>query len=122
MLTCPHCHKEFEPLVLDGAKPRGHTLITFDTWIASLNGADAIPEDHEVFRFARAAGLPEDFVSLAWAKFQRTYKGERKKYKDWGKVFRKAVEDNWFRLWSLWNGEFKLNTTGETFKRSLGAR
>lgn len=122
MLTCPHCRKEFEPLVLDGPKPRGHTLLTFDKWIASLNGADAIPEGHEVFKFARAAGIPDEFVGLAWAKFQENYTGEKKKYRDWGKVFRKAVEGSWFDLWRINRaGEYYLTTAGQAFQRSLSA-
>lgn len=126
MIRCPHCSHEFEPLVLDGAKPRGRTLITFDKWIESLNGEDAIPEDHEVFRYADGAGLPREFVELAWAKFQRTYTGEGKKYRDWGKAFRKAVEDNWFHLWRVnsQTGEYFLTAEAQAFKRycEAGAR
>lgn len=124
MCTCPKCGHTWEPLVLDGAKPRGRTMMTFDAWIESLNGADAIPEDHEVFRYADGAGLPRDFVELAWSKFQRAYSGEGKRYRDWGKVFRKAVEGNWFRLWSMnrTTGEYFLTADGATFKRWAEAR
>ncbi len=119
MICCPHCKKEFEPLVLDGAKQRGHTLLTFDKWIESLNGADAIPEDHQVFKFSRAAGIPDEFLSLAWSKFQANYRGNKKKYKDWGVVFRRSVEGNWFDLWRInRSGEYYLTTVGLGFSRA----
>lgn len=123
MICCPHCRKEFEPLVLDGAKPKGRTLQTFDQWIASLNGADAIPEDHHVFKFADAAKIPREFVELMWLKFEREYTGNGKKYKAWPDVFRKAVEKPWYDFWRINRaGEYYLTTAGQAFQRSLGAQ
>lgn len=95
--------------------------ITFRTWIESIPpGQDAIPKDHHVFRYAESVKIPIEFLELAWSWFERRYLSVAKKYKDWPKVFRNAVEGNWGRLWWIDNdGNYALTTAGMQLKRSL---
>jgi len=125
MMRCPNCAHEFEPLVLDGAKPKGHTLQTFSQWVDSLNGEDAIRTTDAVYRYAESMKIPERFIELAWMWFQRKYgstgSGARKKYKDWRAHFLTAVRENYARLWWLDDeGVFKLTVAGRQLDRELG--
>jgi len=96
---------------------------TFADWNASLDG-DAIPATDPVFAYAAKAGLPPDYVALAWAWFDAEY-GEggprqTKRYADWRAVFRKAVAGNWGKLWAVnRQGEFYLTTEGVQAQRAL---
>lgn len=97
--------------------------VTFAQWIDALDGADAIPSDDPVFTTAGKAGIPRDFVALAWDWFQTTYgpggTRETKTYADWRAVFRNAVEGNWPEYWAVnRQGEFYLTTKGVTAQRA----
>lgn len=96
--------------------------VTFSEWADSLDGADAIPPDDAVFTTAAKAGIPGGFVALAWAWMEATYgpggSREAKRYADWRKVFRNAVEGNWPEYWAVnRQGEFYLTTKGVTAQR-----
>ena len=120
VLTCPHCRKEFEPLVLDGQKKRGHTSMTFSAWVKLLGNGEAIPAGHHALRYASDAGIPDDFVALAWEQFNRNYRETKKRYADWPKVFRKAMEGNWFHLWYINQaGAYLLTTAGLQLQRTI---
>lgn len=103
--------------------PRGGH--TFAQWIESLCGKQAIPGDHHVFAYASRLGIPDDFLALAWAWFERTYGhgGQRakKRYADWPGVFRNAVEGNWAKVWFCDGAEFRLTTVGLQLQRELKA-
>lgn len=100
---------------------------TLSDWIAATQekGEFAIPEDDPVYATARAAGLPTEFVQLAWFAFKRKYGPDGmsgdKKYKDWRVVFRTAVSENWAKLWMLDNltNEFRLTTAGTQAQREF---
>lgn len=96
---------------------------TFAYWDASLDG-DAIPAGDPVFAYAAKAGLPPDYVPLAWAWFEAEYGDggprQTKRYADWRAVFRKAVAGNWGKLWAVnRQGEFFLTTEGVQAQRAL---
>lgn len=77
------------------------SAVTFKTFIAACtaSGVNAIPEDDPVFKWAADASVPLDFLRLAWVEFRSRYLDSSKRYKDWRRVFRNAVRDNWFKLW-----------------------
>lgn len=83
----------------EGQKPK--QAITFKTFMArcSETGEKAVPDGDPVFAWAEGAGVPFDFLRLAWLEFRSRYGDSSKRYRDWRKVFRNAVRDNWFKLW-----------------------
>lgn len=71
-----------------------------------------------LWRYAESAGMPQDFIALAWVEFRRRFlpggTGERKRYKDWRQAFRKYVEGNYLKLWAIdGNGAYFLTTLGK---------
>lgn len=98
-------------------KPRKRET-TFDEWTTSLGDALAIPGDDPIFEWATKAGIPDDFVDLAWRWFEDRYAGDAKRYLDWRAVFRNAVRGNWGKVW--WTppgGGYALTTIGEQYRR-----
>ena len=77
------------------------TSKTFRGFVAECKANDiqVIPANDGVFKFAEKAGIPREFVALAWVEFRSRYADTTKRYRDWPKVFRNAVRDNWFKLW-----------------------
>ncbi len=97
--------------------------LTFDGWTKTLaEGELAIPEDHYVFDQAEKAGLPADFVELAWEWFKRKYSRNPKRYTDWRQVFANAVSGAWGNLWrAMPSGGYELTSQGIQFSRTLSA-
>ena len=87
--------------------------MTFDQWMESLGDEEAIPSDHSSFAYARDAGIPYDWLHLAWVAFERRYTGDKKRYTDWRRVFRNAVEGNWMKIWWVKDGQYFLGTVGQ---------
>ena len=77
------------------------SAVTFKTFLSACKaaGRTPIPEDDAVFEWAEGAGIPGEFLRLAWLEFRSRYGESTKRYKDWRRVFRNAVRDNWFKLW-----------------------
>ena len=95
-------------------RPRAHLpSVTFRTWLERVYaaGEKAVPGDDPVFDYAEAAGIPEEFLKLQWHEFKSRYQTADKRYKDWREVFRKSVRGNWYRLWSLREGQEAMLTT-----------
>jgi len=89
---------------------------TLTEWLKSIpDGEEAIPEDHHVFAYAKRAGIPLEFLQLAWDAFCAKYSRSAKRYADWPQVFRNAVDGNWLRLWYIDDdsGEYRLTTAGK---------
>jgi hypothetical protein len=83
-----------------------------------------IPDSHAVFNYAKAAGIPAEFLSLAWNEFKSRYTtppDHLKKYKDWPGVFLKAVKGNWMKVWFIEGGMYKLTTAGQQAEMARGA-
>jgi uncharacterized protein YdaU (DUF1376 family) len=104
--------------------PRGaKAAVSLKTWAESVKakGEKLIPEDDAVFDYAAAAGIPDDFMALAWQEFRHRYsQPDAKRYRDWRQVFRKSVRSNWFKLWYAdQHGEFRLTTAGIQAQRAL---
>lgn len=92
------------PADLSKSKPetgKPASSVTFKTFMSACtaSGVDAIPPDDPVFEWADSAGVPIEFLRLAWLEFRSRYGDSAKRYKDWRRVFRNAIRNNWFKLW-----------------------
>lgn len=77
-----------------------------------------IPETDPIFDYAKEIRLPVEYLDLQWREFKSRYSDGLKKYKDWRKVYRNSVRDNWFKLWFIdGQGNYTLTTTGQQAKR-----
>ncbi len=85
-------------------------------WLAQVaaSGVKAIPDDDPVRSYAAQAGIPDDFLLLAWVEFKARYsEPDAKTYTDWRQVFRNAVRGNWLKLWFVKDGQYQLTTAGQ---------
>lgn len=108
-----------------GARPRAkRDLVTFPKFVEACRAAGerVIRIDDPIFDFAEDAGIPRDFVALAWREFAIKHRDSGKQQKDWRAHFRDAVRRNWFKLW--WcppAGGCELTTSGVQVKRERDA-
>ncbi|MGH8074973.1 MAG: helix-turn-helix domain-containing protein [Lysobacter sp.] len=113
-ITYPIPREEKHPLPAKrSSKSKG---ITYAEWNSTkAEGEVLIPPDHHVFRYAERAGIPADFLDLAWEVFCVRYRTDAKaRYTDWPGHFRKAVEGNWYSLWWIdGEGQYQLTTKGK---------
>lgn len=83
-------------------------------WISALDGGDTVPSDDPLFDWAQTAGIPREWIALAWWAFEARYESDTKTYTDWRAVFRRAVREDWLRLWrKARTGGWELTTAGE---------
>lgn len=79
-------------------------------------GAPVVPADGAAIRFAQDAGIPDDFIELAWGAFVSRYTEDQSDavYADWAQVFAKALKGNWLKLWFVdkASGQYQLTTAG----------
>lgn len=84
-------------------------------------GEMSIPADDPIYGYADRAGIPDDFLDLAWLEFrERHLDNPAKRYKDWRAAFRNCVRDNWYRLWRYVDGQAVLTVQGEQAARVHG--
>lgn len=110
--------KEEPPVAPKGANRS--PLLSLKSWLESVKAAGevALPPSDAVFVYAEEIGLPDEFLHLAWREFLHTYKQPgAKRYRDWRAVFRKAVRQNWMKLWWLDGQNYSLTTTGVQAQR-----
>lgn len=91
-------------------------------WLAQVAaaGEKAIPDDDPVRSYAAKAGIPDDFLLLAWVEFKARYsQPDAKPYADWRAVFRNAVRGNWLKLWFVKDGQYQLTTAGQQAQQLL---
>lgn len=91
-------------------------------WLAQLAaaGEKAIPDDDAVRSYAAQAGIPDDFLLLAWVEFKARYtQPGAKTYTDWRAVFRNAVRGNWLKLWFVNQDGYQLTTAGRQAQHLL---
>lgn len=99
-----------------GNRRKAKSGMTYDEWVeAKPEDTVLIPEGHEVFGYAKAVGIPHEYLHLAWECFCKRYQDDTKaRYRDWGKHFRNAVEGNWYGLWWIdGDGQYQLTTKGK---------
>ncbi|MBH1477091.1 helix-turn-helix domain-containing protein [Stenotrophomonas maltophilia] len=111
-----------------GAKPRAkrpkRDLVTFSKFVDSCRAAGErmIRADDPIFDFAEDAGIPRDFVALAWREFALRHRDSGTQKRDWRAHFRDAIRRNWLKLW--WcspAGGCELTTAGVQLKRERDA-
>ena len=98
--------------------------ITFPKFVEACRAAGErmIRVDDPIFDFAEDAGIPKDFIALAWREFAIKHRDSGKQQKDWRAHFRDAVRRNWFKLWWCPNGGgCELTTAGVQVKRERDA-
>ena len=106
------------------AKPKSKV---FATWLTDIRKAGEKPVSayQPVWDYAEQAGLPAEWIELAWLRFRQRYendeKAKRKRYTDWRRVFLNAVEGNWLGLW-CWSERdqaYRLTTVGVQAENAL---
>jgi len=106
------------------AKPK---TSTFSAWLKTVRESEQKPVSGygPVWDYAGRAGIPAEWIELAWLRFRDRYerdeKAKRKRYTDWRRVFLNAVEGNWLGLW-CWSERdqaFRLTTTGMQAENAL---
>lgn len=105
-----------------GKGRKGET--TFDQWVGSLpEDTDAIPASDPIYGWASDAGIPEDYLGLAWLAFEDRFAGQPKTYADWKAAFRNYVKQGWLKLWApSRDGGYYLTTSGEQWRQVRDAR
>ena len=119
----PHTPLSGESGVTQGRRLRRKSeAMTFAAWLQQVKsaGQQAIAEDDPIFAYATKAGLPVDFLRLAWVEFRRRYvERADKRQSDWPRVFRNCVRGNWLRLWyATDDGGYALTTAGQQAQRA----
>lgn len=98
---------------------------TFRKWseAAKAAGEDLMPASDPIFDYASDAGIPHDFLRLAWVEFRDRYSQDDKRYKDWRNVFGKSVRECWFKLWYIdAGGQYLLTSKGQQAMQAMQAR
>lgn len=127
LLLIPDSLQDISPAVpadvpvepVQAEKPKAKRPPTIADWLASLDGADAIPAGDPVYAYAERTGIPEDFLVLSWMAFKDAYTASGKRQKDFPATYRNAVKGNWYKLW--WfapEGDCRLTTAGEQARRA----
>lgn len=111
-----------------GSKPKvkrpKRELMSFPHFVESCRAAGErmIRVDDPIFDFAEDAGIPKEFIALAWREFAIKHRDSGKQQKDWRAHFRDAVRRNWFKLWWCQDGGgCELTTAGVQVKRERDA-
>lgn len=85
-----------------------------------------VPADGAAIRFAQQAGIPDEFVELAWGAFVGRYTEDQPAtvYADWAQVFAKALKGNWLKLWFIdaVTKDYRLTTAGLQEQNAQEAR
>jgi hypothetical protein len=83
------------------------------------SGEQSIPESDPVWEYARKTGITDEMISVAWVEFKAAYLTASKRYADWRQAFRNAVRRNWYKLWSIRDGDqAKWTSDGEQARRA----
>lgn len=93
----------------------GNSLVTFTGWLKRLDeeGEKPIPSDDNIFEYVDNAGIPHDWLRAAWVEFKAEFTDRDKRYKDWRAAFRNYVRKNYYKLWWVDAGEYKLTSRGQ---------
>lgn len=99
-------------------------LKTMKTWLHDLKqiGESPVPEDDPVFEYAEEAGLPIEYLRMAWVEFREGYLHTDKKYKNWRAVFIRSVRGNWKKLWWHDGSGYALTALGQQAMTAMHSR
>lgn len=107
-----------------GKPKRTKQDVTFTDYRKQLQqqGEKFLPDDDPLFAWAESVALPDGYISLAWLEFKSRHATDAKKQKDWRAVFRRAVREDWLKLWAIGrDGEYYLTTKGKMIERERDA-
>ena len=117
--TQPYPESKTKDQKKEREKTTDERKVEIGTWLKSLNGSPAIPEDDAVFTYAEATGIPLDFLALSWVRFRDDMRDRKTRKINWRAHYRNAVKGNWYKLWWFTpDGDCKLTTAGEQAKRA----
>lgn len=92
--------------------------VTFDVWTDQLGDQDAILADDPIHTWAAGAGIPDEYLELAWLAFDDRFTGADKTYADWRAAFRNYVKNGWLGLWKASrDGGYYLTDAGLQWQR-----
>lgn len=107
------------------ARPKREKKIeqTLADWVMSLPDDEEIISDSDsIYDWATKLGLPRTWIHLAWFAFEGKYGENGKVYADWRAVFRKALREDWLKLWrTARSGGWELTTAGQMAEREMSA-
>jgi len=131
--TCQPCHpNSVQELSLknsvqegDGSAPVKKVTraksknLTLQEWLDSFEDDPTLVAALDmVERYVKKIGLPIEFENLAWEAFCARYRHDPgykgKRYDEWPRVYRNALEGNWFKLWYTDDaGQYHLSQVGK---------
>jgi len=111
--------REEEPVSVAKPKRQKTKETTLTDWLTALGDEDAIAADDPIMVETEAAGVPAEFMALAWQVFKRDWANKRQK--DWRATFRNAIRGNWLKIWWFDQAteQCRLTTAGEQARRSF---
>jgi hypothetical protein len=87
------------------------------------DGKKVLPADDPIFDYASKAGIPEEFLRLAWVEFRFRMDEDKARQSDWRKKFRNYVRGNYYKLWWInSDGAYELSTTGRQAEKRKGGQ
>lgn len=94
-------------------KPKG--AVTINTWLKYIKavGEKPIPPDDSLFEYVDNAGIPHDWIRACWIEFKAEFSEKDRRQKDWRAHFRNFVRKNYYKLWWVDAGEYKLTSRGQ---------
>lgn len=111
------------PVPRETSAERNARKVTFEQFMASLDGKPALPKTAPIHAYCRDAGIPPSMLLLAWHVFRQYHLNRPdKKQLDWRKVFDNYVRENYLKLWRTTpDGGYELTDKGEQANRALYA-
>jgi hypothetical protein len=79
-------------------------LITLNDYLEKCkrDGTETIPKNDSVFEFVEKAGIPMEYLRVAWLSFRDEFKDKPEKVqKDWVQTFRNYVKNDYLKIWNF---------------------
>lgn len=95
--------------------------LTFSQWEKTIDEQqDEIPEHHWSLSYAAQAGIPQDFVYLAFLVFADMHRTrDDKRQKDWPATFGNYLRGNYLKLWYVTDdGGYALTSAGKQARKA----
>jgi len=107
----------------DASRTRGRGKeVTLSEWVLGLpDDQELIADSDPIYAWAAQVQIPREWIGLAWFAFENRYGDNGKKYTDWRAVFRKALREDWLRLWRAdqQGRGWTLTAAGEMAQREM---
>jgi hypothetical protein len=83
------------------------------------NSEKPIRDEDPIFDWTKNAGVPIEFLHIAWLVFKEKFYDADKKQADWRATFRNYVKSDWLKVWYFKDGECLLTTVGVAKQNQL---